>query len=264
MTNALVGTPDWQNGVISGQSLIGTVPDLSSGGNYNLPPNCESIILACSAFTAGTVVTVIGRTSLINYPVNPIATFNGALNFLAYVPVDSSIDSQITVDLSKPAISPVYIVSDQGIRNVVDLVLAQSIGTPGAAAPGTALQVAGSDGTDLRTFATDPNGRLVPLMATKGVKVGATGTVLAAPSSGHWALFGWSIGANSTAPCEVDLEATDVGVIDVFLINTVASYVDYSSPPLGPVYTADAVTLNVAAGSGITVEYCVLRYAAVP
>jgi hypothetical protein len=261
MPNALVGTPDWTNGVISGQSLIGTVAALSSGGIFNLPPNCESIILVCAVFTSGTVVSVQGRTSNVNYPVNPIATFNGALNFIAYVPVDSSVDSQITVNLTKSAISPVYVVSDQGIRNVVDLVLAQSIGSGGSTAPGTALQVAGSDGTDLRTLATDQNGRLQPSGIATAVRTTAIGTAVAAPSSGRNAIYGWSIAGIASAPVEIDLEAADVGTIDGYVWNTTSLYIQYALNFPNPVYTVDAVTTNVAAGGGFTPLFVIVRYA---
>jgi 5-hydroxyisourate hydrolase-like protein (transthyretin family) len=50
-----------------------------------------------------------------------------------------------------------------GDLHVLDDGLALATGTPGSAVPASAMQVAGSDGTDLRTVLTDPSGRVVTL-----------------------------------------------------------------------------------------------------
>jgi 5-hydroxyisourate hydrolase-like protein (transthyretin family) len=77
-------------------------------------------------------------------------------------------------------------VDTNGNLHVLDATVSTSAGAPGVAVPVDAVQVAGSDGTDLRTVLTDPSGRVVTL--ANGPR-SALGTVSVQNTSGSPATF---------------------------------------------------------------------------
>lgn len=264
MPNPPVGTPDWTNGVISGQSVVGILAALASTVVVSLPPNTESVILLCGGLRVGSTVSVVGSTSLVSYPVNAIGSFAGVTNYIAYVPVDSSVDQTIIVSSTLALSVPMYIISDQGIRNVVDIGLAQSTTFPSNVAPATAIQVAGNDGTNLRALITDANGRLIPLVptsCTSFITIGnaGTSTILAAPVLGANYLFNFTTFFPAGIPVN--------GNLQIKADNANIEFMPLSNTTLSAVFDMKGrrttTLVSVSNNTGVTVDIS-LSYANAP
>lgn len=257
---SVIDTPDGQYGTVNPQQLIGEFIGVTSAQTVTLPPNAESILIFLQGAVVESLALVQGVTTGCHYSFSEMPIGPPGGNPIYVVSVVPAMDDQLEIGFSSYATGlTYYVVADSGIRQVLDVYLANIVGIANEAAPVSALLVAGSDGTELRPLSTDSNGRLVPLVPTDtsamGMAVGPT-TFLGAPSSGAWYLFG------------VDITTTGVGAGQVYFITGAGTWICVASIagpgtisiPLQGMRVTSSVILN-----GInTAGTCVLRYAPGP
>ncbi|HEX3866297.1 MAG TPA: hypothetical protein VHV78_06060, partial [Gemmatimonadaceae bacterium] len=184
---------------------------------------------------------------------------------------------------------PVYVPLSHFPITVTDLALDNTITTPGSAVPVSALQIGGSDGTDLRAVATDASGKLlsrgyalasgdvvVPVQISTKIKAsGAFGTsttavtLVTAPSGQHYYLTGIKFDVDpsiffASAILVVVQDSTD-GVLAEWVVWPPASapsapatplILTYNSPP-GFFYkpSAAATTLSCRVNNALSGAY---------
>lgn len=197
----MTDTPDWQSGVYSPQQLLGAFPGSAATEVVTIPPNTESLIIVGVPTSATTSPTVVGVTSSLDYLVSQVPTPAGTgISPVFLASALEPIDSQVTIHWPGGVTGEWYVVADAGIRQILDLTLANILATAGDAATQLGLIVMGTDGTLARRLLTNQQGKLqvvstVPdiatgdhptneLLAVQVINV-ATGTVVvAAPGAG--------------------------------------------------------------------------------
>src|SRR5258708_1192093 len=111
------------------------------------------------------------------------------------------------------------------------------LGTPGAAAPVTALQIAGSDGTNLRTILTNASGAIVvtgsisatnPSVAPTAAAVPADATYIGANKSGN--LVGLLLDASGNLQVAVENTVTISGTVAVSSVGGTVAVTQSTSP----------------------------------
>lgn len=170
-------TADHVRGVVSANNLLLTGAAGIASTAFNLPDNVVALWLWIAPGGGTPTVTVAGLSTGTHYPVYQFPPNNadsGGPWTLALV--SQQADPTVRVTWSAAPTAPWFIVGDTGPRISLDAALAAAIAAPGAANPGAAVQVAGTDGTHLRALLTDATGALV----TTG---GAFPPVYAAPGA---------------------------------------------------------------------------------
>lgn len=172
-------TPDHIRPVTSAQRLLGQFGGFTRTATIAIPPNVIALWLFVGPPPGTPPVTVLGSSTGTQYPAYqfPIDNPNDN-NAPTLVLVQPQIDASVEIEWAFDPDSEWFVVGDSGPRFTVDPATAGSIGSTGNPFPGSALQVAGSDGTDLRTLLTDTAGRLE---TTESGLAGVTGTPGAAP-----------------------------------------------------------------------------------
>lgn len=198
-----VGTPDYTRGVVSPQKVVGDFGEVASG-TVGVPLNSQSLLV----FAKGPaqdfqLSTVVGVTTGYSYGFQ-------ATDFPTSPPYDSTyvvlvtpgVDEQVSLRWTGAPPDGWVVVSDQGVRQVVDSTLYALAAENGLPAAGAGLAIFGTDGTDNRQLLTDNHGRLLPsapTISTGVVTVANGGVILAAPTTGTNYIFGiraWSASAD--------------------------------------------------------------------
>lgn len=107
------GTPDWQRGVIQGQTLLATVASPNQSVQVNIPASCKTLVIAGRGLTGVNNVTVAGVTTDIYYPcVRAPGTeaVGGTTTWLASV--SRALDTSVTVTLSANPLYTWYVYAD--------------------------------------------------------------------------------------------------------------------------------------------------------
>jgi hypothetical protein len=202
-----VGTPDNQRGVFSPQLLIGSFGTGHATETVTMPANTESLLIINNQGTA--LESVVGTTSGYSYPFFPGA---GSAE-LYVVEVSPVVDPEVTITWFGAPGAQWYVIADAGVRVVNDAVLAAASASSDIAVAGIPTQdvlVAGlyhSGGTyGVYPVAVDATGHLVPLGPTLSADMSTSKTVLTAPSSGAYYLFGIDI-VSPTAASYGDLQS---------------------------------------------------------
>jgi len=106
------------------------------------------------------------------------------------------------------------------VGTTVQPVSISSSGTPGSAAPSTAVQVGGTDGTDLRALLIDGSGNLkVNVAAGSSGNAAASATGAAVPADAGYTGFnsgGNLVGVSSSNPLPVTVENSSIAVTGTF------------------------------------------------
>jgi lambda repressor-like predicted transcriptional regulator len=155
-------TPDNSRGAVATQSYLGVYGSGSSSETVTLPDNTVCLWIVRQNVAGASAPAVLGNDA-VEWPVYPLLTVAGEEAPLVWLcPVLRRSASQVTVTWSPMAPDATWwLISDSGPRVNVDAVMASTVAAPGFAAPAGAVQVAGSDGTDLRALLVDSSGRLV-------------------------------------------------------------------------------------------------------
>lgn len=246
---SIIDTPDWQNGVVSAQSLLATVAAGTKTTTVTLPPNITT--LAVYGFDIGqeaNVVECLGVTSGFKYPGTtrrspPDVNAENAVFFV----VSQPLDAQVTISLSVNASQAWWVVSMTGV-NVVDVPAVSGVVVgPGAASPPLLLQVGGTDGTDARTLLVDPSGRQIvtPVAANTTItgSVANGTTILAAPAAGTVNRIFTFLARVVTVPEIVNLSGVASSAIYAATIHATASAA-VQAAPLGPVDITEALKIS--------------------
>lgn len=253
--------PDYQNAVVSAQSLLNTVAAGVTSVVVNVPLNAESLLII-SNYTDDPppLINVTGTGPVLEWPVYPLPP-NFSQQLVAYMcPVSAALTPQVQVTWEYAPLQPWYVVSDASGRLTIDATIAGALGIIGNSVPYIGIVTVGSDGTYARTFSTDSNGRqipLVPTLTTGLVTVNTTiGTLLTAPSSGGYYLFDADIRSSAAAAIAVTIET--VASVAIASVNVPAG--GYVSVPLRG-YRVSAITDCIASATGALIT---LRYAPGP
>lgn len=203
MTNA--GAQDWLRGIATPQVNGGSALGSSTSLVANVAPSAECLLVFAEHAQPITITSVIGITTLAEYPFIPYGNISAGAAPMWIVPVSNPTDTQVSINLASAPGQTWLAVNDQGIRATADGVLAAILNQNGTPSAGTGLLVLGRDITGTaRILQVDSNGRLavgdpnvpqgaIPQIATVStgrvtVSSNSTAPVLAAPSSGAWYL----------------------------------------------------------------------------
>lgn len=168
-----VDTPDYQYGVVSAQKLLATVPDTETSVTVGVPPNAETIVVLAPGSLNPADFTCKGATSGLDYPPVPYGPSETGANTTSIVfDVSAAVDSSVTITYGFPAAFVWYVYSDSAAHVHTNAYLARTQNQAGNAAPVDALQIGGTDGTDLRAIRTDTNGQQFTVPAPPGTGTG--------------------------------------------------------------------------------------------
>ena len=190
MPNPPVGSADWTNGVVSAQMELGSIGAGAAYSSFNIPPNCETLIFSCPIFALNVVAQVVGNQSGMEYPIASIPNGGAVSHYVAYCPVQPDLDTSVTVYLTIVMSQPVYVTSDQGIRQVIDMAANSALAGQSGLLPPYGFLIMGKAGTESFAIEVDTNGRIIPLVPTTStspilIGTGAAATsILAAPVNG--------------------------------------------------------------------------------
>ncbi len=193
-------TPDYQRGVVSAQKLLATVPNTDTSVTVGVPPNAETIVVLAPGSLNPSDFTCKGATTGLDYPPTPYGpSVTGADTTSIVFDVSAAVDDQVTITYGFPAAFVWYVYSDSGVHVTTSPYLARTQNQTGNPAPVDALQVAGTDGTDLRALRVDTQGQPFTIGAVPGTATGdhppaeisvtaalltAAGTIVGAPGAG--------------------------------------------------------------------------------
>lgn len=157
----VVDTPDWQRNAARAQKLLATVATGVADVTVDIPANTETIVIMASGVIPDADVVAKGATSGQLYVgVHINETYSGTRYQTSYIDVAPAVDDKVTISYNTAPIDAWYVFSDDGVHVVADIVMQYAIAAPGHAAPGQAIEVAGTDGTDGRFLRTDTAGTL--------------------------------------------------------------------------------------------------------
>ncbi len=197
MTNANIGTPDFQRSVVAARKVLATVAANVNAVTVNVPPNGVTICVVVHDVPSGANLTVSGVTTGFVYPIaDGSIPVSGDVYYVYYVSPAVVIDSSISVVFSAAPTSEWYVYSDIESHVSFDPSVSRAISVVGNGLSSSAIAVSGSDGSNMRLVATDSNGRLIPMVPTSTASiVMAAGIeqILAAPTSGAWYLFRFEV-----------------------------------------------------------------------
>lgn len=208
----IVGTPDWQRGVVSAGKLLATMAAGTSTVTVAVPPNARSLVVCLSYVEQPAFVEVKGTTTGRSYVGNTFpADIQPAYSDSFYVfDVASQLDAEVTISLPAATTDPWYVYSSTAtsILSIPDLSATMAnpvyLGSP----PG--ITIIGWDGTPhAQALATDKVGRLAIMPPTDAVSLPltvASEQILARSTTGGYYLFGYDVypdGAMTAGTVEV-------------------------------------------------------------
>jgi hypothetical protein len=116
-----VGTPDWQNAVVSAQQLVETVPAATQIVTVGIPPNAESLIVMANQTTEPCTCEVVGMTTGAVYTgARTSAPYSAPAAKTYLFDVSSAADQNVRVQISPAANAPWTIYADAGTHVVAD------------------------------------------------------------------------------------------------------------------------------------------------
>jgi hypothetical protein len=241
---SIVGTPDWQRGVVNAQKLLAAEVGTSTAVTVGVPLNTEVILV----YIPGTgpvaeISTVLGVSSGDYYPSVLMLKRGGDFSIYA-IPVAPSVDPSITITLNTAPGAEWYVVSDTGGRFVADMAIGSITYSAGQAQADAGVGIIGQDSSFTgRMVRVDVDGRLVPtpgqilysgLQTVTGSKL-----VIAAPPAGY---VNYVHGVEMTNP--------NAGLSGMALEDAGGTWLCYASVAQGQTVP---VSLNgVAVTSGVT------------
>ena len=193
MSNQIVGSPDWQRGVVTSQKLLSTQAATSLTATVFLPPNAETLVIVTSGPIGGAqTLTITGVTSAQVYPWQIQFIFSGGQAYAYYyADVSSSVDSSVTITFAQAAAFSWYVYSDQAAHVSFDPNLGLVVQEQNIGPSGWGIPAMGYDGTNMHFVETDTTGKLVisnpgggattqplnaPLVANGVLAIGSDGT----------------------------------------------------------------------------------------
>ncbi|HEY1716213.1 MAG TPA: hypothetical protein VGG07_25170 [Solirubrobacteraceae bacterium] len=171
-------TPDYVRGSVSADRLLASLSNPAFTVTVPLAPNVEVIWI----FGQGDVdplPTIVGADSGFSYPAF-WAPWQGpnVVNWFSVVAiVTGALDESLIITWTNAPSNRWYVVADTGGRFVIDAALSATIQIPSLPAPDSAVQIAGTDGTDLRVLLTDTDGKLQVAGSTFPAVYGTPGDV---------------------------------------------------------------------------------------
>jgi hypothetical protein len=188
MSLVAVDTPDGQRGVVSASKLLASVAANTGSVTVTIPPNAKTMVIAFTGGDNPPLVGAVGVTTGFQYPPTLRKNYDEAAPSTSYaVPVDATLDTQITITATTAPLHAWYVYAHSGIEVVV---------TSDEAVP------------------TAPS-----LVTSVGPITGTGVNVLNAPTHGHYYLFGYEVYNNGGT--EQPLQMT-VNGSTVFRVNTTA------------------------------------------
>lgn len=183
--------PDFMSAVATAQQKLADVASPGISAIVALPANCETVMVYAKNGGSITINTVVGTTTGTTYPFTAFPSGSSGPAFALWtIAVAPSLDPSIHIIIAGGSGSSWAVISDQGIRQVIDTVLATTVRFNGAASSGPGVPILGSDGSFWRDLLTDTFGRLFTMPGAATTL--ATGTfangaqVLGAPGSGSY------------------------------------------------------------------------------
>lgn len=154
-------TPDYQRGVVAAQQLLGSFIGTAATETVTVPANVEALLILVGP-VPDPIIEITGVASGVIYPSYTFWTEDdaGIFNLATVVVVASQVDTEVQVKWGTAPGRPWWVLADTAGRFTFDAPTVASTAKGGQNAPLDALQVAGSDGTDLRVLLTDASGRL--------------------------------------------------------------------------------------------------------
>lgn len=213
-----VGTPDWQSGVVSAQSLLNTVATGVTSVVVNVPLNAEALLIISNyADDPPPQITVSGTGPFLEWPVYPLPPNFGTQTVAYMCPVSAALTPQVQVVWGTAPLQPWYVVSDAGGRLTIDATLAGALGIIGNSVPSIGLVTVGSDGAYAHPFSTDSNGRQIPLVPTHTTNVLGVSTtnaiILSGPVTGGFYLMSCDFRNDSGA--SIVLQIADAAAVAI-------------------------------------------------
>lgn len=174
MTN--IDAPDYQRAVVAADMVLGTFDAETASATVTLPPNVTAIWIVLGP-PPTSPPGVVGVTTGADYPVYSQTTQaeSGDPVTTTVAIVAPSADTQVTITWPTSPDRPWTVVGDTGGRWTADPSGGDTITQTGQPAPVSAVQVGGSDGTNLRTLLTDDTGKLQVTDATASEAIGVPG-----------------------------------------------------------------------------------------
>ena len=162
MMGNTIGTPDWQRGTVSSQSLLATVPSGVIGVDFVIPANVEVLwVVVDGVSTPPLVISARTVDTFVELPSFNVPNGASATSTFFAVLVSSVIDSNVRISFSTGPSGPWQVIAESSGRFTLDVAAASTVITPGASsASSNAVLVAGSDGVDAHYLSTDSSGKL--------------------------------------------------------------------------------------------------------
>lgn len=139
MSGLFPDNPDFQNAIVTAQSLLASKLETDTSATFALPANCEMLLITLNRTTLGAGPKVTGATTGYTYPVWRYPFQNVDSISQTYVcAVQPAVDGTVTVSfLVAPGVTWT-VASDAGIRAVLDPALVNALVSIGssASAPG--------------------------------------------------------------------------------------------------------------------------------
>jgi hypothetical protein len=233
-----IDSPDHVRGAAPASQQVINVAGGIAATTFDLPLNATVLWIFATGTEIGTPLKVVGITSGVSYPTFEVASNNLDTNDRSHVAyVSQQTDPTVTVTWATAPTGAWFIVAVSGGSVSVDPALAGSIAPPATPSPGWGVQVAGTDGTDLRVLLTDNTGKLM----TTG---GSFPPVYAAPGTANPA-DALAVGGTDGTDLRVILTDSSGHVLSIDQVLKLAV------APLGAAIPADAVM--VAGTDGVSV-----------
>ena len=157
-----IGTPDWQRGTVSSQSLLATVPSGVIGVDFVIPANVEVLwVVVDGVSTPPLVISARTVDTFVELPSFNVPNGASATSTFFAVLVSSVIDSNVRISFSTGPGGTWQVIAESSGRFTLDVAAASTVITPGASsASSNAVLVAGSDGVDAHYLSTNASGQL--------------------------------------------------------------------------------------------------------
>jgi len=260
-----VDTPDYQRGVVSAQKLLATVADTDTSVTVGVPANAETIVVLAPGSLNPGDFTCKGATSGLDYPATPYGpSVTGADTTSIVFDVSAAVDVQVTITYGFAAAFVWYVYSDSAAHVVTSPYLARTQNQIGSTAPVDGLQVAGTDGADLRALKVNTSGELFHAGPNSAARATGALPTIAAPGAGlALKLFTWDanyISSDTRTRFFWTAGGSNIGeVLDPGNVNGSDSgdFAGYTLP-------ADTALGENASGGPAAGFDCILRYATVP
>lgn len=246
-----VGTQDWQLSVVSAQIELASVAGGTGTATVALPPNAETLVIKGKNVGGIPAATVTGVTTGIIYSTVTETVTNGStVNFTIYVDVSPSLDASLTISLGPIPSGHWYAYSDNAVHVTTDYVLYHLVSNP-AQNPNAGIMAMAEDPNTLAQYLqVDLEGNLNVSGPTLAAVVSTFGTILAAPASGAFYIYGWWFTGFTTAAVEVALESPTATILDstVIPIQAANAYTQYNCQFVNPIRVTGAIVLGAPVG----------------